>query len=121
MDAKDWKHEYTVRHGRITDPGKFVNGPEFVPYFWEHVMKGFGHTVTDYGPDEPDDADDSWFGDAEGTHYTVLEITDEEVVRWPELKDQSHIILWECSQGFVYHMFPDVLTSDGKKLFPVYL
>lgn len=121
MDAKDWKHEYTVKHGRITDPGRFEGEPEFVPYFWEHVMNGFGHTVVDYGPDEPDDADSSWYDAAEGTYYSVLEVDEAEVVRWSELKDQSHVILWEDSQGFVYHMFPDELTSDGKKLFADYL
>lgn len=121
MDAKDWKHEYTVKHGR-TDPGKFEGEPEFVPYFWEErVMPGDGHTVVDYGPDEPDEPDDSWFDDAEGTYYTVLEIDEAEVARWSELKGQSLIILWEDSQGFVYHMFPDDLTSDGKKLFADYL
>jgi len=75
-------HYSTDAHGLITSPGKFEGEPLYVPAYWDMGLEGMA------------DEDD-------GGSF-VFELNDAEWDTWPELKGQTHLVLWEDSQGFVY-------------------
>ena len=93
-------------NGVITSPGKFEGEQNYVPYFWNLGLDGCADT--DISPDS--------FTDDE-THSNYLTdhpvfgfgLTDADRAKWPELKGQDRIELWESDLGFVFH---DVLPRD---------
>jgi hypothetical protein len=66
----------------IQNPGKFEGCPTYVPYFWDLVLGGDGGW---------DDQDNS-----------VVEITKEDIQKFPALRGHQKITLREDSQGFVW-------------------
>lgn len=73
--------EYTVKNGRIQNPGKFEGEPLYVPYFWEEALNGLA-----------DDDDGIYF-------FFNVTATDREI--FPELKGIKTVTLHETGNGFV--------------------
>jgi hypothetical protein len=66
----------------ITTPGKFEGEPRYTPYFWEATLLG------DLKPDE--------------NGIYELEVTEEDVQKFSELKVGQRVLLCESDDGFVH-------------------
>lgn len=80
---------YDIVDGRITDPGKFENEPEWAPYFYEKGMGGF----SDLDVPESDE------GHAPLWAFIV---TAEDLEKFPSLVGTYAVAIEESEQGFVY-------------------
>jgi len=87
MTKQEVMEQYDVKDGVIKSAGKFENEMAYVPYFNDMLMNGDGETM-DLGGDEG---------------YTVLNITAEDAVEFPELQSEvgNVILLFSNSLGFV--------------------
>lgn len=80
--------DYDVsRDGIIHSPGKFEGEMLYAPYFWNWILESEGEEMTD----------------ADGTPWTVLDISDEDRTMFPEIhRNIYRVALRENDQGFVY-------------------
>lgn len=81
----------TNEAGLITTPGKYAGQPLYVPAFWEASAQGIH---------------DDEYTDRAGRHFIVFRITADDLLQWPELRDDNGwayqlIVLCEDAQGFV--------------------
>ena len=79
---------YTIKDGRIADPGKFEGEPEWAPYFYEKGAEGFS---------DLDVTDENESGALWG-----FVVTEEDVEKYPTLRGVYAVTLEESDQGFVY-------------------
>ena len=78
----------------MSGPGKFEGEPDWVEELWELSLDGsWGDGIPLY--DE---------------YYMVMELSDDDKARWPDLSDAYGVILHETSNGFV-----DAEIYDNKK------
>lgn len=68
-------------------PGKFEGEPPWAEHFWNLSLEG-GH--------------DSAEEDEDGYFVVAFSVTDEDIVKFPELNGVDEIRLWEDNQGFVH-------------------
>ena len=74
--------EFTVKYGRITDPGKFEGEAPYVPYYWGEYLNG--------GADSDDGI------------MLRFKVTKEDRALFPGLLNRRRVIsLYESSDGFV--------------------
>jgi len=87
IDPREWiKAEgksYKVKHGLITDPGKFEGEPIFAPYYYSLGLEGWASA------------------DEDGIYE--FDVDDEDREAFPALKDVSVVFLTESDDGFVWH------------------
>lgn len=88
MTRKDILKNYDVDgHSIIRSPGKFEGAPIYTPYFYDLIMNDMADN-TEY--DEYDNPID------------LFDITDDDIAQFPELKNITHIRLWQDDNGFVF-------------------
>lgn len=71
----------------MSNPGKFEGEPEYIEYYWDLYLGGFG---------------DDYYN-IDSVFISVFEISDSEHRQFPELDGNNVIVLWEDDLGFVYH------------------
>lgn len=90
--------EFSVdEHGLIADQGKFEREPLYVPYFWSTVLDGFGEDV--YAEPENDDEENEDFESE--LLYTLIDIDEDDINEFPELKGYKAAKVFQSDAGFV--------------------
>ena len=78
------EHFNVDERGYITDPGRFEREPLYTPYFWEFFLNGCGEE--DYGE----------------LVFTIDEQDRAAFPQYPELREHTHVVLWQGEAGFIY-------------------
>jgi hypothetical protein len=81
-EALRFARQFTVRDGRIVDPGKFEGERPYVPYLYMIVLDGGGE-------------------DTRQRDVVKVQVTGEDKALFPELKRRRIVKLWYSEYGFV--------------------
>lgn len=82
MTREEILKEYDVnQHGIIKTPGKFEGEMLYVPYFWDAYLNGMA--------------------DSDEEEILGFEVTEEDRAMFPELIDQTQVLLHVRDDGFV--------------------
>lgn len=87
--------EFTVKNGRIQNPGKFENEPLSTPFFYDLMLNGEGEFI-DIEPSDrvqfpniPDDKDIAYVTEDDRGFVTIEFLTDEDIAEFDQDEEEG--------------------------------
>lgn len=104
----------------IKGPGKFEGEPLYIEWYYVKSLDGCSDYEIDMSRPEDDTEDEGFYEESYGPIAFIFEVTPEDIVVWPELKDCVYVGFYSRDDGMVMTLSDDecgtlISQEDGNE------